>query len=70
MKLNVTTTGTDTIHLASFGNSRNKVRHLVTATVLLISKAGEKIQINVLIVPTIAVPLQNYNKNVNNLPHL
>ena len=69
-KLNITPTGTDTIYLASFGNSRNEVRHLDTATVNLISTSGQKIPINVLIVPTIAVPLQNYNRNVTNLPHL
>ncbi|XP_053390231.1 uncharacterized protein LOC128553139 [Mercenaria mercenaria] len=69
-KLRLTFTGTDTLHLASFGNSKNEVRHLDTATVFLITSTKEKIPINVLIVPTVAVPFQKYNKNVSHLQHL
>lgn len=69
-KLQLRRSGTDVIHLASFGDSNQTVRHMNTATVYLVTDAGEKIAIQVLVVPTIAVPLSNLQCNVTSLPYL
>ena len=63
-------TGNEEVHIASFGASTQNVRHFDTATVYLHTDTGKKIPINVLVVPTIAVPLCNLQRTISSLPYL
>jgi hypothetical protein len=58
-RLHVARTGNEVIHLASFGNSTQSVRRFDKATIHLKTLDGELIALSVLIVPTIAAPLNN-----------
>ena len=69
-ELQLKPTGTDTVHVASFGQNSQSVRYLQTAKVHLITDRSEKIAIDVLIVPTIAVPLCNIQQEVSTLKYL
>ena len=69
-ELQLKPTGTDTVHVASFGQNSQSVRYLQTAKVHLITDRNEKIAIDVLIVPTIAVPLCNIQQEVSTLKYL
>ena len=69
-KLQLQTSGTEEVQLAAFGSSSKKVSHIDTATIYLLTNSREKIAIDVLIVPTIAVPLRNRQRNVTSLPYL
>ena len=69
-KLQLQTSGTEEVQLAAFGSSSKKVSHIDTATIYLLTECREKIAIDVLIVPTIAVPLRNLQRNVTSLPYL
>ena len=69
-ELQLKPTGTDTVHVASFGQNSQSVRYLQTAKVHLITDRNEKIAIHVLIVPTIAVPLCNIQQEVSTLKYL
>ena len=57
-KLQLQTSSTEEVQLAAFGFSSKKVSHIDTATVYLLTDSREKMAIDVLIVPTIAVPLR------------
>ena len=60
-KLNLRTESTEIIQLASFGDNGNNVRHLGRSRILIeTEKPGVKISVDVLVVPRIAVPLQNH----------
>jgi len=54
-------TDTETIHLAAFGDSSQRVRIMKTATVHIITDRKERISIDVLITPTIAAPIKTYS---------
>ena len=69
-KLQLQTSGTGEVQLAAFGSSSKKVSHIDTATVYLLTDSREKIAIDVLIVPTIAVPLGNRQRDVTSLSYL
>ena len=69
-KLQLQTSGTEVVQLAAFGSSSKKVSHIDTATVYLLTDSREKIAIDVLIVPTIAVPLGNSLRDAVSLPYL
>lgn len=70
-KLQINPSGRDTIELSAFGDTEKNIRHLDTATVQLQTDKGEIVNINALIVPDIAVPLQNQMKYLTrNLPYL
>ncbi|XP_071161141.1 uncharacterized protein [Mytilus edulis] len=70
-KLQIRPSGRDTIELSAFGDKEKNIRHLDTATVQLQTDKGEIVNINALIVPDIAVPLQNQTKYfTRNLPYL
>ncbi|XP_071145169.1 uncharacterized protein [Mytilus edulis] len=70
-KLQIRPSGRDTIELSAFGDKENNIRHLDTATVQLQTDKGEIVNINTLIVPDIAVLLQNQTKYLTrNLPYL
>ena len=66
-KIQLERCGSEEVHIASFGPSTQNVRHFDTATVRLRTDTGEKIPLNVLVVPTIAVPLCNLQKTVSSL---
>ena len=68
--LQLNPTGTEIVNLASFGQESQNVRHIETATVYLITDRNEKIAIDVLIVPAIAVPLSNVQREVKTLKYL
>ena len=55
---------------ACFGNDIQIVRQVPTTTVFLITDEGEKIAIDVAIVPTIAVPLSNIQREVTSLKYI
>ncbi|XP_053407993.1 uncharacterized protein LOC123531067 [Mercenaria mercenaria] len=69
-KLELQRTGSEVIHIAAFDSSTQKVKHIETATVYLLTECNDKIPVNVLVVPTIAVPLQNLQRSVSSLPYL
>ncbi|VDI80947.1 Hypothetical predicted protein [Mytilus galloprovincialis] len=60
-KLDIKKEGSETLSIATFGNTTKKVRNLDKTTINLKSSEGELIPIKVLIVPTIASPLQTHN---------
>ena len=68
-KLQLQTSGTEEVQLAAFGSS-SKVSHIDTATIYLLRNSREEIAIDVLIVPTIAVPLRNRKRNLTSLTYL
>ena len=68
-KLQLQTSGTEEVQLAAFGSSSKKVSHIDTATIYLLTDSREKIAIDVLIVPTIAVPLGNRQREAVSLPY-
>ena len=68
--LQLNPTGTKIVNLASFGQQSQNVRHIETARVYLIIDRNDKIAIDVLIVPTIAVPLSNVQREVKALKYL
>ncbi|XP_053389052.1 uncharacterized protein LOC128552074 [Mercenaria mercenaria] len=69
-KLHLPHTGSEVVHLASFGDTSQRVRNMTKGTISLITDDKEKIDIEVLIVPKIAVPLRNVNQNISSLPYL
>jgi len=69
-ELHVEDTGTETVYLAAFGDSSQRVRIMKTATVHIITDRKERISIDVLITPTIAAPIQNLQREVSSLSHL
>ena len=50
-ELHVEDTGTETVHLAAFGNSTQRVRIMKSATVHIITDQKERISIDFLITP-------------------
>ncbi|XP_045198527.1 uncharacterized protein LOC123552846 [Mercenaria mercenaria] len=69
-KLQLSRSGTEVVQLAAFGSSSMKVSHKNKATVYLLTDNRERIEIDVLIVPTIAVPLRNLHRTTSALPYL
>ena len=64
-KLNLKTECRETIQLSAFGKDNTSARELRKSTVYVETEDRRKIPIEVLIVPTIAVPLQNHIRYVN-----
>ena len=59
------------IQISTFGTEHSKKQTLETATINVVSKSGENIPIQVLIVPMIASPLQNrFRTNIKKFPYL
>ncbi|XP_060594283.1 uncharacterized protein LOC132748688 [Ruditapes philippinarum] len=69
-RLKVQPRGSSAISLAAFGDSSQKLRHLDTTTIYLLTDAGDNLPLEVMIVPTIAVPLRHIPQSVTSLPHL
>ena len=59
------------ICLSSFGSQAPTIKQLQTGEIHLLTRTGEKVPLSVLIVPTIATPLQNVMQtHIAQLPHL
>ena len=70
-KLNLQPQARENVSLTSFGAESPSCRSLDVATVAIQTITGEKINISVLIVPTIALPLQNpLRALIKEFPHL
>ncbi|VDI21167.1 Hypothetical predicted protein [Mytilus galloprovincialis] len=62
-KLDIKAEGTELINLSTFGNTSTRVQHLPKAIIYVEPIEGEKIPIEVLVVPTIANQITNYSAN-------
>ena len=62
--------GNDLINLATFGSDARNTQSFETTTVHVFADHGQSIPINVLVVPSIAVPLKTYQREAANLPYL
>ncbi|XP_048770094.2 uncharacterized protein LOC125676243 [Ostrea edulis] len=63
--------GNESLNIAAFGDKTAKsVRHLNKTTVYVETDSGEKVPVEVLIVPNIAAPIHTNRVSVNSLPHL
>ena len=63
--------GQETINISHFGATYPANQVLDVATINLLTKSGETVQLSVLIIPFIAMPLQNtISYSVTTLPHL
>ena len=70
-ELNIIPTTTEGLTLASFGTDSTAYHQLGAATVQLETNSGELIPVSVLIVPSIAAPIQNtVCASFNTIPHL
>lgn len=69
-KLQMQPSGNEVINISGFGQVGDKVRHLDSGTVYVQSETGDKIPVEVLVVPTIAVPLTSRREHIAKLPHL
>ena len=70
-ELQITPTSTADIAVASFGTTSSTPQKLGVATVSIETESGELISVSVLIVPSIAAPIQNsVSASVYNMPHL
>jgi len=69
-ELHLKETGVETVHVAAFGDSSQRVRIMRTATVLIITDRKERVPIEVLITPTITAPLQNLQRDASTLTYL
>ena len=64
-KLNLKIEGIEVVHLSAFGEDNTSTRELRTTTVFIETENSRKIPIEVLIVPTIAVPIHNHMRYIN-----
>lgn len=70
-ELKLTREGTEILYLSSFGSRSNKVQQVDVATVQIIADNGQKILVQVRIVPTISTPFNNrLQHTVSELPYL
>ncbi|XP_063411556.1 uncharacterized protein LOC134694475 [Mytilus trossulus] len=63
-KLNVQKEGSENLNIVSFGNKTSGIRNLDKTTVQLKANNGEIIPLKVLIVPSIASPLQSQSRKI------
>jgi hypothetical protein len=59
-ELELTPEGSETLNLSVFGGSSTSIKQVDMATINLNTEDGEKIAIQVLIIPTIAVPQKSF----------
>ncbi|XP_052105802.1 uncharacterized protein LOC127738554 [Mytilus californianus] len=64
-KLNLKTEGAEVVHLSAFGKDNTSTRELRKTTVFVETENNRKFPIEVLIIPTIAVPIHNHMRYVN-----
>ena len=70
-QLHLTPEKEEIISLSAFGGTSSSVKRVAVSTIALLSDDGEPIPIEVIIVPTIAAPIQNHMVNdLQALPHL
>ena len=70
-ELQISPTSTTDIAMASFGTTSATIQKLGVTTVEVETESGELIPISVLIVPSIAAPIQNLvSTSVYTMPHL
>ena len=70
-KLNLKPTTTQGLALASFGSTNTSYQELGAVTVEIETIAGDRIPISVLVIPSIAAPIQSsINTSVRNMPYL
>ena len=70
-QLHLTPEKEETISLSAFGGTASSVKRVAVSTISLLSDDGEPILIEVIVVPTIAAPIQNHMVNdLQTLPHL
>lgn len=69
-RLKLKRTGREVVQLAAFVSSARKVSHIDNATVFLLSDTKEKIAVDVMTVPTIAILLRNIQYTISTLPYL
>ena len=71
-KLNLQPQQTETIQFSTFGSTNPQVKKMTVASLQVITKSGKPILITVLIVPSIATPLENTVETyaLTNSPHL
>ena len=70
-QLGVMSSQTEEIALSAFGAQTSARRHLPLATVYIITRTGEQIPLQVLVVEEIATPLQiPPRQHINDMPHL
>jgi hypothetical protein len=70
-ELNLRFTGSDSLRLVSSGNMTHHVRHPDTAVIYSHADNGKKLKLQVVIVPTIALPFYNKVKQIaTKLPYL
>ncbi len=70
-ELELTPIRSETLNLSVFGGSSTSIKQVDVATIHLSTENGETIPIQVLIIPTIAVPQKSFlTAEIRNLPHL
>ena len=70
-QLNLTSEKEETISLSAFGGTSSSVKRVAVSTITLLTDDEEPIPIEVIVVPTIAAPIQNHMVNdLQTLPHL
>jgi len=71
-KLHLRPQQTETIQLSTFGSTNSQIKRMNVASLQVITKSGTPISITVLIVPSIATPLENMveTSTLTDLPHL
>ena len=60
----------ETVALSTFGNQDTRAMKVPVTTVYLVTLTKQTIPLNVMIVPTIAAPLQHIAPNLKKLPYL
>ena len=62
--------GTEVISISRFGGGNNAVRHLKKAKIHVRTDDGCNIEMDVLVVPEIASPIQTHTHEITKLPYL
>ena len=70
-ELELTPEGSETLNLSVFGGSSTSIKQVDMTTINLNTEDGERIPIQVLIIPTIAVPQKSFpTAEIRNLPYI
>ena len=69
-KINIQLTGKESVQLSGFGDSERRVRNFETESLLVEAMNGEKVPINVIVVPEIAVPIITFAVDINRMEYL
>ena len=69
-EINIQLTGKESVQLSGFGDSERRVRNFDTRSLLVEAMNGEKVPINVMVVPEIAVPITIFAVDLNRMEYL